>query len=196
MANYHKGKNLICEKQKGDFTQTQGVKVEILEAKKRLKALEEQVSAGTWGSAKPWGGADVGVVKKAPIQSRAGFYPDPRYVETTYVGELSWLFEKVRDIFNQLEYFGAWKEELFGRLGNMADRAKEKISPLSCQSLLLAVLHECFAIAEEMETGEFRHLMVTSGNVIFDDLLEEVDRDGYLGTEATRAYFAANGIEL
>ena len=123
----------------------------ILEANNKLAALEQQITNGQWGEAPSWQGADVVILEKSPSPSRGGFYPDPRYVETEFVVELSWLFLKCRDIFLKLEGYGGWKEELFGRLGNMANRAKEKISPLNCQTLLLAVLHECFSITDEME---------------------------------------------
>ena len=170
--------------------------MEILEVKVRLSVLTEEVSAGKWHQTTFWQGADVVILEKAPTQTIEGFYPEPRFVETQFVAELSWLFERCRDMFMGLEGYGSWKEELFGRLGNMANRAQERISPLTCQALLLAVLHEGFAVAEEIENGEFRHLPITSGNTIYDDLIEEVDREGYLGVEATRAYFANLGIEI
>ena len=170
--------------------------MEIFEVKDRLSALNDEVSAGKWNHAKLWQGADLIILEKAPTQTKEGFYPEPRFVETQFGAELSWLFERCRDIFMGLEGYGSWKEEFFGRLGNMANRAKERISPLSCQALLLAVLHESFAVAEEIEDGEFKHLPITAGNTIYDDLIEEVEREGYLGVEATRAYFANLGIEI
>lgn len=170
--------------------------MEILEAKNRLVALEEQVSARTWGRAKPWAGAGVAIYKQAPPESAAGFYPEPRIVETEFVAELSWLFVSFVEIFEGLEGFYFWKFELFGRLGNMADRAKQKIAPLTCQALLLAVLHEGFSVIEEMEDGELKVLPITSGNTIYDDLLEEVDGEDFLGIDTTRAYLAKLGIEI
>lgn len=170
--------------------------MEIHEVKDRLSVLTEEVSAGKWQQTTLWQGADVVILEKTPTQTIEGFYPGPRFVETQFAAELSWLFESCRDIFMSLEGYGSWKEEFFGRLGNMANRAKERITPLSCQALLLAVLHESFAVAEEIEDGEFKHLPITAGNTIYDDLIEEVEREGYLGVEATRAYFSNLGIEI
>lgn len=170
--------------------------MDFFEVKERLGVLTEEVRAGKWHQTPLWQGADVVILEKAPIQTNEGFYPEPRFVETKFGPELSWLFEQCRDVFMGLEGYGSWKEELFGRLGNMANRAIKRISPMSCQALLLAVLHESFAVVEEMEDGEFRYLPITSGNSIYDDLIEEVDREGYLGVEATKAYFANLGIEI
>ena len=170
--------------------------MEILEVKNRLVALEEQVSAKSWGRAKPWGGAGVSIYKESPPESPAGFYPEPRKIETEFVAELSWLFVRFVEIFENLEGYYFWKFELFGRLGNMANRAKQKIVPLTCQALLLAVLHEGISVIEEMEDGELKVLPITSGNTIYDDLLEDIDGEDYLGIDVTRAYFAKLGIEI
>ena len=50
------------------------------------------------------------------------------------------------------------------------------------------MVHESYSILEEMEDGEFRFLPVASGNTIWDDLVDQGERSGYLGPEATRVF--------
>jgi len=60
----------------------------------KIDELAERVRRGAIGQGEVWQFADVVICRKAPPPSR-GFYPDPRYVETEFVGELSWLFLKL-----------------------------------------------------------------------------------------------------
>jgi hypothetical protein len=108
------------------------------------------------------------------------FYPDPRFVITNHVGELSWLFERLMLVFSEIEEYWLWKEEFFGRLGNMANRVVRKKETVGISELLLAVLHEAYSVAEELSQGIFKHLMVTSGNMIYDDLIEEAEKGEFV----------------
>ena len=136
--------------------------------KDKIHELLRQVAAGSTGTAAPWQGADVVILKEAPAPSEGNFYPDPRFVETKYVGELSWLFEQLRDIFWKSEGYGAWKEEFFGRLGN---RAASCPSDCTVKFLLSQTLHEAYLMNDEItRLGEMQHLNVTSGNQILDDI--------------------------
>ena len=141
-----------------------------------------------------WQGADVVITSKSPCIEEGGFYPAPRYVVTSHAAELSWLFEQVRDIFMEIDDYGYLKEEIFGRLGNIANRFLSKNPDANVQETLLAVMHETFAIFEEIQDGEFATLMVTSGNQILDDLIPESEMGGFLTVEETKAYFKAKGI--
>jgi hypothetical protein len=123
-----------------------------------------------------------------------GFYPSPRYVVTSHAGELSWLFEQIRDVFMDNEEYGLFKEEIFGRLGNTSNRFISKNPDASTRETLLAVMHEAFAIAEELQDGEFATLMVVSGNQILDDLISESEKGGFLTVEETKAYLKGKGI--
>ena len=67
--------------------------------KSRIDKLLEKVLGGKIGSAPPWQGADVVILETAPPPSVGNFYPDPRFVETKFVAELSWVFEQLRSIF-------------------------------------------------------------------------------------------------
>jgi len=127
-----------------------------------------------------------------PLRLAAGtiFCPKPRFVVTKHALELSWLFESLRDIFSPV-LDGATKIEFYGRLANAANHylAKAAVQPHSAQDLLFAVAHEAFAILDEMDEGEFHFLLVAVGNTIWDDLVDEAERSGYLGPEATRRFF-------
>ena len=160
-----------------------------------LVDLSGSIAKDEFGTSKPWGGADVCIVKKLPRIKSGGFYPDPRFVVTEHDTELSWLFEQLRDIFNKIEDYGFWKEELFGRLGNTSNRYLAKFPTASVKELLLAVMHEAFSIIEEIQDGDFRSPIVTINNRIYDDLILESERDEFLGVEETLEYLKSKGTE-
>lgn len=160
----------------------------------KIDEIAEQVRGGTTGKDEAWQGADVVVCRKAPPPSR-GFYPDPRYVETEFVGELSWLFAKLRNIFWDEDGYGAWKEEFFGRLGNVAVKYQAAAKGLTCSNLLLAVTHEAYAMAEEIaDTGGIATRMLTWDNRILDDFTEISDLSAYLTTEETTEFLKGLGL--
>ena len=160
----------------------------------KLVLLSTEIINEAFGNSTLWQGADVVVANKPPIVNEDSFYPAPRYVVTAHASELSWLFEQVRNVFMEIDDYGFLKEEIFGRLGNTANRFLLKNSNAMAPELLLAVLHEAFAIAEEIQDGEFTTLMVTSGNQILDDLISESEKDGFLTVEETKSYFRNKGI--
>ena len=165
-----------------------------MNAHTNLVQLSTKILNGQLKRSSMWQGADVVITNKPPIVREDGFYPAPRYVETLHASELSWLFEQVRNVFMEMDDYGFLKEEIFGRLGNTANRFLSKNSNANAPELLLAVMHEAFAIAEEIQDGEFAALMVTSGNQILDDLISESERGGFLTVEETKAYFKDKGI--
>ena len=158
----------------------------------KLSNLSSEILAGRFARAsQAWGGADVAITAHPPEPSGGDdFYPEPRSVVTKHALELSWLFESLRDIFSPV-LDSASKIEFYGRLANAANRylAKVAVQSHSAQDLLFAVAHEAFAILDEMDEGEFHFLLVAVGNTIWDDLIEEAERSGYLGPEATRRFF-------
>ncbi|MGE3978793.1 MAG: hypothetical protein AB7F94_14570 [Nitrospira sp.] len=164
-----------------------------------LKRLEELLEATHLPRASDeWAGADVVISMKAPHKQVAGgFYPEPRYVITSYSFELSWLFERVRDAFYIEERIdGCSKAEFFGRLANAANRCMQRSKVLTVHILCAAILHEAFAIYDEMEEGTFRCLAVASGNEIVDDYIDDALRTGYIGNDATAAFFRSRGVEM
>jgi hypothetical protein len=155
--------------------------------KKQIQNLLQKVEASNVGSATPWQGADVVILERAPAPSRGNFYPDPRFVETTYVKELSWLFEQLRDIFWNNEGYGAWKEEFFGRLGNVATKFQSVCPECSVKGLLVAVIEEASTMADEIaRDGGLQHLALTFDNRILDDFTLLSDNNKYLSEEETK----------
>jgi hypothetical protein len=167
-----------------------------------IDQIAATVNRGGAGFEKAWGGAEVIICRKAPEQpsdkseESDGFdYPDKRYVETEYVEELSWLFTRFRDVFDKQEGYWLWKEEFFGRLGNVAVKYQGAVPSASSIQVLEAVTHEAYAMAEELiDNGTIEALLVTSNNAILDDYLGTTDLSAYLGSEATLEYLKKNGL--
>lgn len=130
----------------------------------QLNCLGTELATGAIPKAKRlWGGADVIVQKcEPPPSSSDSFYPDPRYVVTEHAHELSWMFEKLRNAFYaEKRLDGCSKVEFFGRLANAALRTIARSDcPPSASLLCAAVLHEAYAIYDEMEEGTFQCLAV------------------------------------
>ncbi len=90
-----------------------------------------------------YGGKDLSVDRDARylIGQARDLLPAPRYVVTSHASELSWLFEQVRNIFIEIDDYGFLKEEIFGRLGNTANRFLAKNPEADTDETLLAVMH-------------------------------------------------------
>jgi hypothetical protein len=163
--------------------------------RKELKDIALAIDAGTFDKGRPvkeWGGADVIVTSIEPTPSTGdSFYPEPRYVVTPNAKVLSRLFYSIRDAFKNIDDFSLLKIEFFGRLANAALRYQSRLAGSSEKSkdLLQAVLHEAFAMLDEMEEGSFKFLPLASGNTIWDDLIERGEASGYLGTKETQHFF-------
>lgn len=159
-----------------------------------LQNLSQIISLDSWRTATNWQGADV-VITEAPLPvTPNSFYPAPRSVVTEYAPELSWLFEQLRDLVNDLDGYGFWKEEFFGRLGNAANRFMSRRERLTCKRLLLAVIHECFCILEEMEIGEFKALPISINNEIYDDLFRQIENEGSADATEVEEFFKSLGV--
>ena len=145
---------------------------------------------------KEWGGANIVITSRQVNRASGSFYSQLRYVVTDDAKELSWLFSELQDIFAQL-YDSVSKLEFFGRLANTALRY-QRISKNdeNQRDLLFAVLHEAFAILDEMESGLFEYFLVTPGNEIVDDFIEQVERSGFISVEETKRFFAGKGIKF
>jgi hypothetical protein len=163
-----------------------------------LNELENQIKQGSIGRSRPWGGADVVIgPPPSPIQTENSFYPDSRYVATVHFAELSWLFEQLRDRFTK-GIDGANKSEFYGRLANMANRFTTRNGDQeNSMPLLLAVMHQAFSIAEEIdECGYLDYLPIAPGNLIKDDLINEFEQEEVLTAEETRKALREFGIEI
>ena len=146
-----------------------------------------------------WGGADVVITRKRETPENVGddFYPDPRYVITEHAFELSWLFEALRDAFYAESMIDSCtKIEFFCRLANAANRFLGKNAHVTAHTLCAAVLHEAFAIYEEILAGEFQYLAVAWGNEIADDYIDESLKTGFIGIDDTIAFFKSHGVDI
>jgi hypothetical protein len=168
---------------------------EIRAALAVVDALDRAVAESRIERAREWDGADVGIVSKPPDpDDLSRFYPEPRYVVTEYSHELSWLFSElwkpdVRAIF------GPVKEEFFGRLANAANRYLRRTDNPILRDLLGAVVHEAYVSLEAVEDGIFYTLLVASGGEIYDDWVDDSDRDDYMTVEEKAQWFAERCIE-
>jgi len=108
---------------------------------------------------------------------------------------LSWLFCQLQDIFLEL-YDRTLELEFFSRLANTALRYQRMSKDDENQrDLLFAVLHEAFAILEEMEEGNFEYFLVSPGNEIVDDFIEQTQRRGFINIEETNRFLAEKRIK-
>lgn len=164
----------------------------------RLDALARQIVQARLPRAdQPWGGADVVIVDHEPNRAEGGFYPEPRYVVTKFALELSWLFQSLRDVFYDANLIDSCsKIEFFGRLGNAANRYLIREASQTAYGLLSAVLHEGYAILDEINEGTFTCLPIAFGNEIADDYVDDALRSGFVGTEDTLSFFSSRGLEL
>lgn len=137
----------------------------------KLHKITSDIVEGRIERARPWQGADVVIIEKAPNLPPATFYPHPRFVETPHVAELSWLFDEISVLFCRLPGYGFWKEELFGTLGNTAVDFQEAHPDCSATQLLLAVVERAQAMAVMFdEKGTIPSLPITINNRILDDV--------------------------
>jgi hypothetical protein len=125
----------------------------------RLNELAHQLAGESSPEARDeWGGADVVIYAKPPPKkpSKRGAYPEPRTVVTPHSRHLTWLFYELRDAFGDL-LDHLTKIEFYGRLANAALRYQSRCSgPEVRKDLLLAVLHEAFAMLDEFERAACR----------------------------------------
>jgi hypothetical protein len=102
---------------------------------------------------------------------------------------------QLRDIFAGF-LDGQNKVEFYGRLANMANRHLAKNNNPTAKSICLAVLHEAYAIAEEIEeVGFLDSLAIAFGGEILDDFVDVTDREIPVSGEEARNALLAMGIE-
>lgn len=144
---------------------------------------------------KEWGGANVVITSSQVNRASSSFYSELRYVVTADAKELSWLLSQLRDIFSGL-YDNTSKLEFFGRLANAALRYQRISKDYENQrDLLFAVLHEAFAILDEIEEDVFEYFLVSPGYEIVDDFIEQSERRGFVSVEETIRFFAEKTIK-
>ena len=133
---------------------------------------------------KPWGGAGVCLSLENP-EPRTGvaFYPEPLYVVTRHALELSSVFGQATDTFI------GWVDHLsklafYGRMADAAIRCLKQLPNASAQLLCAAVVHECAAIANELEAGK-EGTQAVSARIT-----------GFVSAENTTSFFAERRVHI
>ncbi len=168
----------------------------FVKKKEALNHLSQRLLLTPVPTDKEWDGANVIITSGQVNRASSSFYSEIRQVVTADAQELSWLFYQLQDIFVDL-YDNTSKLEFFGRLANAAWRYQSISKDDENQrDLLFAVLHEAFAILEEMEEDIFEYFLVSPGKEIVDDFIEQSRRRGFISIEETKNFFATKGVKL
>lgn len=121
------------------------------------------------------------------------FYASPRFVVTPYVAAVSWLFEQLWRVFRPvLDHVD--KFEFFGRLGNSLTRYHATTSGTGTErDAVGAVVHEAYAILDDIASGSFAGPAVTSGYGIHDDAIPQAERPPYVSVEEANRWLENPG---
>ncbi len=166
---------------------------DLEKVKESLTDISRQIDESDIGllrARREWGGADVAITTRLKESVSSGvFYPEQRTIVTPFSREVSWLFERLRDVFSGM-IDGTSKIEFYGRLEIAARNYQQHVNGgENAKDLLRAVLYESVIILEEMEEGTFEYLSISTGNTILADLVTEAEKSGYIGVEATEEFF-------
>lgn len=96
----------------------------------------------------------VAILAEMPAQRPGGFFPDPLFVVTSNVSELSWLFEELRNIAVEFNEFNQWKGEFFSRL---VVRTNTVPATVPVEDLLFATLWQAYELLGILEIGMTMH---------------------------------------
>ena len=156
---------------------------------KQLDDIASKINEGWLESTDFWGGARVAITNVARAPQEPGFYPEPTFVVTPHASQLSWLFCLLRDVAMDLDEYGLWKHEFFGRLA----AASQSVPPeAEVRSLLLQVLRQAYEMLSMIEIGmapaEFSPVVVHPRQ-----LGRGVDP---FDSEGLKAFYASRGIVL
>jgi hypothetical protein len=156
---------------------------------KQLDDIASKISLGWFGSTDFWGGARVAITNVSRAPQEPGFHPEPTFVVTPHAGHLSWLFCLLRDVAMDLDEYGLWKQEFFGRL---AAAAQSVPAEAEVKVLLLQVLRQAYEMLGMIEIGmspaEFSALVVNPRQL--GRGVDPFDRDGL------KTFYASRGIAL
>jgi hypothetical protein len=144
-----------------------------------------------------WGGAGIVIIGTHPEAKTESEWRQIRTVATPHNFELPWLIEALRDAFYQEKRVDSCsKFEFFGRLANAANRCIAQTEKPTPHQLCAAVLHEAFAIYEDMDFATFQSYPVALGNEIVDDRRNGAHETGFVSNEATKEFFKKHGVEI
>jgi hypothetical protein len=145
-----------------------------------------------------WSGSDV-LIASAPQPDplRRSAYPRDREVLTEHALEVSYFFDVLRDPFYEEALIDhCSKIAFFGRLVTAADACLLEQPDATAHVVCAAVLREAYAMAKEMDEGEFDFLIVAEGNKIGDDPTLPGQRIGYSSVKETIEFFRGRGIKI
>ena len=145
-----------------------------------------------------WSGANVLIASAPqPDHLRKAFYPKARDVLTEHALEISYFFEVLRDPLYEealIDHFS--KIEFFGRLAIAAEACLLEQPDATAHLVCASVLRVAYAMAKQMDEGEFDFLIVAEGNLIGDDPTLPGQRTGYSSIKETIEFFRGHGIQI
>jgi hypothetical protein len=144
-----------------------------------------------------WSGAGLVIASASqPDHLRKSFYPGDREVLTEHALEVSYFFEVLRDPFYEESLIDHSKIEFFGRLAAAAGACLLEQPDATAHLVCAAVLREAYAMARQIDEGEFEIFTVTEGNQIAEDLTVPGEQIGYSGIKETIEFFRGRGIQI
>jgi hypothetical protein len=141
-----------------------------------------------------WSGSDVLIASAPkPDHLRRSFYLRDRQVLTEHALEVSYFFEVLRDPFDEQALIDhCSKIEFFGRLATAAEVCLLEQPDATAHLVCASVLRVAYAMAEQMDEGEFDFLIVAEG----DDPTLPGQRTGYSSIKETIEFFRGHGIQI
>src|SRR5271166_1289887 len=145
-----------------------------------------------------WTGANVLIVSAPqPDHLRKAFYPRAREVLTEHALEISYFFEVLRDpLYEEALIDHCSKIEFFGRLATAAEACLLEQPDATAHLVCASVLREAYAMAKQMDEGEFASLIVAEGNQIGDNPTLTEQRTEYSSIKETIQFFSGRGIQI
>jgi hypothetical protein len=145
-----------------------------------------------------WSGANVLIASvPQPDHLRKSFYPRDREVLTEHALEVSYFFDVLRDAFYEEPRIDhCSKIEFFGRLATAAEACLLEQPEATAHLVCASVLREAYAMAKQMDEGEFAFLIIAEGNQIGDHPTRFGQRTGYSSIKETIEFFRVRDIQI
>ncbi len=145
-----------------------------------------------------WSEADV-VISSAPQPEHLtrSLYPRDRETLTEHALEVSYFLEVLRDRFYQESLINhCSKIEFFGRLASAADACLLEQPDVTAHLVCAAVLREAYAMAKQIDKGEFNVLIVSKGDQIGEERTLAGRHTGYSSIKETIEFFRGRGVQI
>jgi hypothetical protein len=106
-------------------------------------------------------------------------------------------FEVLRDpLYQEALIDHCSKIEFFGRLAIAAEACLLEQPDATAHLVCASVLRVAYAMAKQMDEGQFGFLIVAEGNQPADDLTFPGQRTGYSSVKETVEFFRGRGIQI